>query len=249
MTHRPPREIYRGWASVYESFELAASLDTWKQGIVSELRRLGCVDARILDIGAGTGIGRRALLDAFPACTVISLDQSADMLAMGRIPTGLAIVADMSSFRIDEAGFDFVVSGFDALNYLAKEDLGNCLACVASALRLGGRMVFDYSTRKLLKYDWGHLDYVREHDGMQLACSHRYEPLLDRTRVDLELTRRSELLWRETHHHYSVDPFDLHELALASDLHVLYGRDIDREQFSPASGTHVWVLERRGADR
>ena len=27
---------------------------TWKQGIVPELRRLGCVDARILDIGAGT---------------------------------------------------------------------------------------------------------------------------------------------------------------------------------------------------
>lgn len=247
MTNTLAGEIYRGWASVYESFEAAASLDTWKQGVVRELRRLGCADARILDIGAGTGIGRRALLDAFPGCTVVSLDQSADMLERGRIPPDLAVVADMSSFRIDEAGFDFVVSGFDALNYLAKEDLGNCFACVASALRVGGRLVFDYSTRKLLKYDWGHLDCVREADGMQLACSHRYEPLLDRTRVDLALTRSGELLWRETHHHYSVDPYDLHELAAASNLHVLYGRDIDREQFSPASGTHVWVLERRDA--
>jgi SAM-dependent methyltransferase len=236
-------DIYRGWASIYDQFELDASIDTWRRGIVPELTRLGCATHRILDLGAGTGVGRRLLLDAFPGSSVVCLDQSADMLSVGGIPAEVAIVADMTNFYIAEP-FDFVVSGFDALNYLSPSELASCFSCVARALRTGGKLVFDYSSRKLLKYDWRELDYVRHSGNLHLAGRHRYDSALDCTRVDLTLSHDGRQIWRETHHHYTVDPFVLDELAREAGLTVLYGRNIGGQTYSPAERTHVWVLAR-----
>ena len=234
-------DIYRGWASVYEQFEREASIDTWRRGIISELARLGCAAHRILDLGAGTGVGRRLLLEAFPGSGVVCLDQSADMLSRGGVPAEASMVADMTNFQVTEP-FDFIVSGFDALNYLSAPELAACFGCAARALRRGGRLVFDYSSRRLLKYDWADLDYVRELGELRLACRHRYDPVLDCTRVDLALSRDGPEVWRETHHHHTVDPFVMDELAGAAGLTVLYGRDIDGQTYSPSQRTHVWVL-------
>jgi SAM-dependent methyltransferase len=235
--------IYGQWASVYERFERDASIDVWRCGIVPELTRHGCGQHRILDLGAGTGIGLRILWEAFPESHVVCLDQSAEMLSRGDIPPALAVVGDMTNFVFDQP-FDFVVSGFDALNYLSTSELASCFACVSRSLQAGGKLMFDYSSRKLLKYDWSDLDYVRENNGVSLVCRHLYEPLLDRTRVDLRLTDGHREIWRETHYHYSVDPFTMHELAAANGLEILYGRDIDAQSYSPGHTTHVWVFAR-----
>jgi ubiquinone/menaquinone biosynthesis C-methylase UbiE len=239
-----PTGRYDSWASLYELFESEAAIETWRMGIVAELKRFGCGGHRILDIGAGTGIGRRTMLEAFPTSTVVSLDRSENMLRIGAAPPDQAIVADMSNFRIDGASFDFVVSGFDAMNCLSSENLARCLKSVCQALKPGGRLIFDYSTRKMLKYDWRDLKLVREEKGFHMTIRHRYEPLLDRTRVDLELRTADELQWCEEHYHYTVDPFFLHELAMDAGLDVRYVRNIDSGEFSPSHDTHVWVLQR-----
>lgn len=235
--------IYDGWASVYESFERQASVDTWSQGIVRELRRLGCDTHRILDLGAGTGIGGQTLRAAFPACEVVSLDQSRKMLERGGVPPDLQVVGDMARFSVEAGGFDFVVSGFDALNYLSKPLLADCFECVATALTRGGHLVFDYSSRKLLKHDWGALDLVREQGDVQLHVRHRDEPLTERTRIELELMSDGTSVWRERHFHYAADPFDIYELGLAHGLQVLGVRDIGADTFTPTSTTHVYVLQ------
>jgi SAM-dependent methyltransferase len=238
-------EIYGGWASVYESFEREASLDTWRQGIVEDLRQLGCEAGRILDLGAGTGIGRHVLSEAFPRVTVISLDQSRQMLEAGGVPVDQSIVGDMADFRVAPGSFDFVVSGFDALNYLNRHELATCFESVAVALRPGGHLVFDYSSRQLLQHEWGDHHFVREQDGQRLEVQHHYDSVLDHNRVALKLVASDRLLWSETHFHYSVDPFAIHELAAKVGLSVTRVRDFGRQTFSPASPTHVYVMQCR----
>lgn len=242
-------EIYGRWASVYEAFEEEASIDTWRQGIIRELVALAPKTARILDIGAGTGIGRREILRQLPDATVFCLDRSADMLEIGGAPAELRIVADMADFTLAGEDFDFVVCGFDALNYLHRYDLLRCLECVAAALRPGGRLIFDYSSRRLLREDWGFLDVARPRGRATLKSSHRYDPVLDRTTVWLSYWEDGEETWREVHRHYAIDPSDLYVLARHAGLEVLTARDIDKDTFSPAGATHVWVLERPAMDR
>jgi SAM-dependent methyltransferase len=243
---------YGAWAQAYDEFEGEASADTWRRGIVAELGRLGCrADHRVLDLGAGTGMGMRLLGRAFPGVRVDSLDRSASMLARGGIPPESSIVADMADFQVTPGAYDFVVSGFDALNCLDPYRLARCLACAAAALRPGGWLVFDYSSRRMLKYDWADQRVERRGAAGRLQVRLAYEPVLDRTRVELALRGEDEAgrgeQWHETHHHYTVDPFLMEELARAAGLEVPCVRNLDGEGFSPASTTHLYVM-RRGGD-
>lgn len=239
-------ELYCEWAEIYDSVEGRDSRETWERGILADLVTLGRDGTRILDIGAGTGTGRRSILGMFPGSRVVSLDRSEKMLKAGSIPADSYVIADMSAFRIDDLPFDFVVSGFDALNCLRKDHLVKCFESVSSALKPGGKFIFDYSSRKMLKYDWAGLVIRRELQGQQLLISHSYNPAFDRTDVDIRLESCGKTLWIERHHHYSLDPFTIEETARHSDLAVSYVRDIDRRLFSPMSGTHVYVLEKSG---
>lgn len=242
-----PAPIYGKWASVYERFEREAALETWRRGVVVEIRRLGArPGARILDLGAGTGIGRRVLLEEVRGARVVCLDQSIAMLEAGGVPSDLRVVTNMAAFALDER-FDFVVSGFDALNYLGVADLATCFASVASVLRDDGWLVFDYSSRRLLKYEWGDLAYVSLADGMALERKHLYEPEADRTRIDLRLVKDGRVDWEETHYHQSVDPYTIDELAEAAGLALVRVRDVDSETFSPGAPTHVYMLRKADA--
>lgn len=235
--------IYDGWALHYDALEGTTSVDTWEAGIIPELERLGCAASRLLDLGAGTGIGRRCMLRRFPNARITCLDQSAEMLERGAIPAVDAIVGDMASFDVDGT-YDFVVSGFDALNYLPKHAFADCLASVARALRQDGHLVFDYSSRKVLQHDWADLVVHRDAGDGQLRVVHRYEAVVGRTRIDLHLSRDGQEVWTERHYHYSLDPFDIDELAVEAGLVVRRVRDIDARTFSPGCATHVYVLQR-----
>ncbi len=138
---------YDHWSDTYELFEGAMAEDTWRLGIGAELAKLAAPGpVRILDLGAGTGMGSRVLADLIPQGEVTSLDRSAAMLEHGGIPPELRIVGDMARFTAEPDSYDFVVSGFDALNYLTAADLAECLGNAAAALRPGGHLVFDYSS-------------------------------------------------------------------------------------------------------
>ncbi|WP_069885203.1 class I SAM-dependent methyltransferase [Streptomyces luteocolor] len=232
---------YAHWAGTYELFEGETARETWRLGIAAELAKLVEGPARVLDLGAGTGVGARVLGELLPQLDVTSLDRSAEMLDRGEVPKDRQVVADMAGFRAGE-GYDFVVSGFDALNYLPPSDLASCLSCAADALRPGGHMVFDYSSRKVLKSDWGALEYENEKDGHTLHRRHHWESAFDRSRTVLTLRRGAETLWHETHLQYVMDPFTLEETARGHGLRTVSVRDIDGDAYSPAHTTHVYVL-------
>lgn len=234
--------IYNCWASAYESFEAEVSIDTWRSGILKELSAYNCTDPIILDIGAGTGIGRRLILDMMPQATVFCLDRSPRMLEVGAVPPEYAIVADMAAFEPTENAYDFVVCGFDALNYLHRYDLLRCLTWVARALKPGGQMIFDYSSQRLLREDWGHLDVTRMAGSGELSSSHRYDPLVDRTTVSLSLAEGGVERWREVHRHYGVDVSEMDRLVRLAGLCVRSVRDVTGDRFLPGSVSHLWTL-------
>ncbi|MER5358420.1 class I SAM-dependent methyltransferase [Streptomyces sp. NPDC002785] len=240
---------YTQWADTYELFEGETAQETWRQGIAADLAKLAGGPGRVLDLGAGTGVGTRVLGKLLPRLEVTSLDRSPEMLNWGKVPKDRQIVGDMADFRAgqDVTGdaFDFVVSGFDALNYLPPEALASCLAGVADVLRPGGHMVFDYSTRKVLSADWAALEYSQDKDGYTLHRRHAWERAYDRSRTVLTLSRSGEVLWRETHIQYVVDPFTLEEIARAHGLHTVAVRNIESDTYSPSHTTHVYVLRRK----
>ena len=240
--------FYQGWAAVYEDFERDAARATWQQGIVDDLRRLGCGRSRILDLGAGTGIGSRVIAQEFAGAVVVSLDQSRHMLEAGGIPRELAIVGDMASFEVEPASFDFVVSGFDVFNYLDRERLASCLDSVARALRPGGYLIFDYLPRQVIQHDWGNLSIQREHGGRRLEVTHRFDPTTERNRIAVQLVVEDHVTWAETHFYHAIDPYSIHEIARRSGLSVVQVRDLGHQTFSPASGTHVYQLRKGTGD-
>lgn len=239
---------YNRWADIYESLEGRVSHETWEMGILVEARQLARPPTSILDIGAGTGIGGRLLQAEFPGCRLLNLDRSASMLSRGGIPPETQIVADMADFSLSSQ-FELVVCGFDAMNCLAPDRLSSCLACVAAVLEPGGHLIFDYSSRQMLKVDWDGLITERPVGTRRLIARHFYDAAHTRTQVELEYLEGSSQMWTETHFHYSVDPFTLHEMAEAVGLSVVKLRNIDSTRFTPGCITHIYVLQSHAADR
>jgi demethylmenaquinone methyltransferase / 2-methoxy-6-polyprenyl-1,4-benzoquinol methylase len=95
--------------------------------------------ARVLDVATGTGLVAREMLRRFD-CTVVGLDQSAEMIreASARRVDGLTLV------RGDARRLPFASEGFDAVTftYLLRyvDDPAGTLAELARVLRPGGHM-------------------------------------------------------------------------------------------------------------
>jgi SAM-dependent methyltransferase len=237
--------LYDRWAATYEEFEGSVASDTWDHGIVREVVALGLSAPRMLDLGAGTGVGRERLLAAIPNASVVSLDRSAEMLDAGRIPEAERVVADMADFRLEPDSFDVAVCGFDAFNYLDAAGVDACLRSLAECLGPGGYFIFDYSSRKMLKYDWGNLQSVTRAAGRVLHRDHRWDPVLNLSRTELVLKdARGRRVWREVHVQYALDPSDIYELAHRHGFEIERVRNINGETYSPSAPMHVYVLRR-----
>jgi tRNA (cmo5U34)-methyltransferase len=104
---------------------------------------LGLEVRRVLDLGTGTGVTLRRVLDAHPGARGVGLDASERMLAAARelLPAG---DADLAAQRMEDplpAGpFDLAVSAF-CVHHLDGAGKAELFARVAERLRPGGRLV------------------------------------------------------------------------------------------------------------
>jgi SAM-dependent methyltransferase len=237
---------YCSLASEYDELLGDLAEATWRSGILAELARLRTGQGQVvIDLGAGTGTGGRLMGDAGWQHRRIGVDCSERMLrgAAGRYEA--TIVADIAALPAGECCADFIVSGFDTLNYLSPGQFRRCLAGAARCLKPGGWLVFDYSSPELLRGTWRDHHHDQQLPDGVLRWRHRYDAAAGRSVSSIERhDADGNVTWRETHVQYALDAYPLHEAAVAAGLRAEWVRDLDRPEFSPTAGTHVWVLRK-----
>ena len=121
-------------------------------------------EARVLDIGCGTGHLARILTDR--GFDVVGIDISPKMLAIARqnAPDASFEVADARTFELD-APVQLALSTFDTFNHLlSTDDLGAAFHQVHAALADGGRFFFDLNTPQKYRHNWAHTFSVEDDD-------------------------------------------------------------------------------------
>jgi tRNA (cmo5U34)-methyltransferase len=130
---------------------VATEYDTQREFIIPDMRQFygalvwaaesPTVSPAILDVGAGTGLLSRLLLEKYPGATIALLDISEKMLAVARerfckCPTVRFCSGDYS--RVDLGGpYDLVCSAL-SIHHLEPEDKRRLFARIFSVLKPGG---------------------------------------------------------------------------------------------------------------
>ena len=232
------------WARTYEEAVGELSARTWQAGILKEVSRLGKNKGHVLDVGAGSGIGGRLLKDLAPF-HITALDRSVEMLALAEGVYDEKINREFSSFDIPDSQFDFVVSGFDSLNYLREPQLKSFFDSVGKVLAPDGYLIFDYSSPKLLWEDWFDKKYEQQLSNAILQWGHRLNPETKGSEITLTLLdKERRKLWQEDHVQYTYDCYQMHRFTQNSGLTIERIRNLETETFSPAQNTHVYVIKR-----
>jgi tRNA (cmo5U34)-methyltransferase len=101
----------------------------------------GTAVERVLDLGSGTGMTARAVLDRHPGATLIGVDSSPAMLDHARrLVASATFVEGRLEEPLPDGPFDLVVSAF-AVHHLPSEAKADLFRRVASSLGEGGRFV------------------------------------------------------------------------------------------------------------
>jgi SAM-dependent methyltransferase len=242
-------DTYYSLGREYDNLLGDAAEATWRSGILAELAWLRPRrDQVIIDLGAGTGIGGTLIRDAGWGHRRIGVDRSARMLRSARRNYESLVIADMALLPVAASSADFIVCGFDTMNYLPPAQLQSCLAGAGRCLKPGGWLIFDYSSPELLRRRWRDCRYDQQLPDGTLRWRNRYDTVAGRCVSELErYDARGHMAWQETHVQYALDTYSLHEAAMAAGLRTERVRDLERPEFSPSASTHVWVLRNEAA--
>lgn len=237
-------QAYKCWASDYETVVGKLSQETWQYGIIEEIKSIEIVKGKVLDAGAGTGIGAKSLKE-LGNFHVASLDQSPEMLELAKKNSDEIIVADLNQFSLEKSKFDVIVSGFNALNYLNRVSLANFFQNASNCLKPSGYIIFDYSSLRLFQEYWENLSYETAVSQGTLLWNHQYNYVnqCSNTHITLIDDNKTEI-WSEAHIQYSFDVFEIYQLAKQANLTVSRVRDIKKKYFSPSSYTYLYVIQK-----
>jgi malonyl-CoA O-methyltransferase len=177
-------------SSTYDS--AAAVINELRQRVLERLDLVRLAPARILDLGAATAIGTRALKDRYPKAQVLALDSAFRMLEQAKRQQGWwrkfdSICADAAALPLHDHTFDLVFSHL-ALPWCNSPD--EVFQEVGRVLRPGGLLMFSSvgpDTARELRSLWGRLDteihvhaFIDMHDiGDALVRAGFADPVMD----------------------------------------------------------------------
>lgn len=196
---------YRFLAKTYNELMSDVDYDTWAAYIHSLIDKSG---ARVYETSCGTGSLTCRLYDL--GCDIVASDISADMLreaAQTARETGRDITFVQQDMRSFEAGrkADAVVSACDGVNYIDAQGLGQFADCAYRALKNGGLLLFDISTKvKLLSMD-GQI-YFDDSDDVTCLWKNQFDAQSGTLLMDLTLFLRNGTMFErfsETHVQYA----------------------------------------------
>lgn len=236
---------YVGFAEIYDLASHDIAETTWRNGILKTLQAYGITGTSVLDLGCGTGMGGRLIQELKPAL-IVGLDRSPSMLRAA-VPyyTGL-LLQDFREFTGSDDRFDFIVAGFDTLNYLDHRSFAAVLSTCAKTLKgCSSRLIFDYSSPELLQNHWRDLNYEQELDETRrLEWSHKCDVTEGRTVTRVTLVKEEREAWTEIHLQYTMAARQLRDIALGSGLTVETVRDLLDSSYSESSHTHLYSLRK-----
>jgi len=141
---REALELFRGLPRRYDALSAALSFwqdPRWRRALVSAVAPQA--GQRILDVATGTGMVAAELL-ARADCTVVGIDQSAEMLAGARARFATADRSRVELIEGQAEALPFADGGFDALTftYLLRyvDDPAATVRELARVVRPGGRV-------------------------------------------------------------------------------------------------------------
>lgn len=194
------RAVARAFDRASESYDAAAALQDRVRGeLISRLDELKIEPQTILDLGAGTGHGSRALKRRFPKAMVIAADIAPGMLERARSQSRWLrrferVRADAYSLPFGAGAFDLV---FSNLMLQWCDDLDAVFAELARVLKPGGLLLFSTfgpDTLVELREAWAsagdtgnHVNHFFDAHALGSALMHARlgEPVLDVDRIVL----------------------------------------------------------------
>jgi malonyl-CoA O-methyltransferase len=215
MSAPPPDEYFLDPRLVRRAFDRSAATFDAGAGVHAEIRsrlleRLDVVrltPEAILDLGAGTGHGSRALQDRYPRARVVALDLSRQMLVHARrqqrwLRPFQRVVADAHRLPIRAASVDMV---FSNLMLQWSHDPDAVFAEIRRVMRPQGLVTFATlgpDSLKELRNAWSGVDtnthvhrFIDMHDlGDALVRSGFAEPVMDTERLTITYADPSALV-------------------------------------------------------
>jgi malonyl-CoA O-methyltransferase len=177
MNHRDPRHIFgldrravtRAFDRASASYDAAAELQERVRGeLLTRLDELEVAPQSILDLGAGTGHGSRALKRRHPRAVVIAADIAPGMLERARHQSRWLrrferVRADAYALPFKDEAFDLI---FSNLMLQWCDDLDAVFAQIARVLKPGGLLLFSTfgpGTLSELREAWAAADDPSNH--------------------------------------------------------------------------------------
>jgi tRNA (cmo5U34)-methyltransferase len=211
--------IFEEHASNYEALRrrLVPSFDAFYGAAVQAVSLAGCELRRALDLGAGTGLLARAVLQAHPDSELVLFDGSAAMLEQASRSLGERagyVVGELSA-ELPPGPWDAVVSAM-AIHHLedpAKRDL---FARVHAALSPGGVFVNAEQVRgPTVLLDAAYMRWHERRAGELGASESEWAGACERMRVDHNASVEDQLAWLRAAGFADVDClFKDHRLAV-----------------------------------
>ncbi len=192
------RAVARAFDRASDSYDAAAALQERVRGeLISRLDELPVQPRAILDLGAGTGHGSRALKRRFPGALVVAVDIAPGMLERARQQSRWLrrferVRADAYALPFADATFDLV---FSNLMLQWCDDLDAVFGEIARVLKPGGLLLFSTfgpETLGELRQAWGEAGDTSNHVnhffdapslGSALMQASLAEPVLDVDRI------------------------------------------------------------------
>jgi SAM-dependent methyltransferase len=190
----------RDVAYVHETGHGAFARDA-APGLLARLRAAGLDGGLVVDLGCGSGVWARALLDA--GFDVLGVDLSAELLAIARDRAPEARFVEASAFGVDLPACVAVTAISEVVNYAAdpragREALAALMRRAHDALVPGGLLLFDAlapehepPARRMWSEgaDWAVLSELTDHDDPR---AHTRRVVVFRRAADGDTWHRTE---------------------------------------------------------